>query len=69
MAAAVLGRADHSARGGRDLYRPQPRLTRDYSAGSAEASERALETAGIDPMTRGEALQLDDFVRIAEALA
>ena len=37
-------------------------------AGSAEASERALEKAGIDPMTRGEALELADFVRIAEAL-
>ena len=38
-------------------------------AGSAEESVRALETAGIDPMTRGEQLRLPDFVRIAESLA
>ena len=38
-------------------------------AGSAEAAEQALARAGIDPMTRGEALRIDDFVRIAEALA
>jgi 16S rRNA (adenine1518-N6/adenine1519-N6)-dimethyltransferase len=38
-------------------------------AGSAEASERALDTAGIGPMRRGEELRLPDFVRIAEALA
>jgi 16S rRNA (adenine1518-N6/adenine1519-N6)-dimethyltransferase len=38
-------------------------------AGSAEAAERALRTAGIDPMTRGEQLRLPDFVRIAEALS
>ena len=37
-------------------------------AGSAEASEHALRTAGIDPMRRGEELLLLDFVRIAEAL-
>ena len=37
-------------------------------AGSAEASTRALEVAGVDPMTRGEQLWLADFVRIAEAL-
>ncbi len=37
-------------------------------AGSAEASERALVSAGVDPMTRGEQLRLADFVRIAEAL-
>jgi 16S rRNA (adenine1518-N6/adenine1519-N6)-dimethyltransferase len=37
-------------------------------AGSAEAAERALGEAGIDPMTRGEALRIDDFVRIAECL-
>jgi 16S rRNA (adenine1518-N6/adenine1519-N6)-dimethyltransferase len=34
-------------------------------AGSAEAAEQALARAGIDPMTRGEALRIDDFVRIA----
>ena len=38
-------------------------------AGSAEPSEAALARAGIDPMTRGEELRLDDFVRIAEASA
>jgi 16S rRNA (adenine1518-N6/adenine1519-N6)-dimethyltransferase len=38
-------------------------------AGSAEESIRALEAAGIDPMTRGEQLNLPDFVRIAESLA
>ncbi|HYI55549.1 MAG TPA: 16S rRNA (adenine(1518)-N(6)/adenine(1519)-N(6))-dimethyltransferase RsmA [Microlunatus sp.] len=38
-------------------------------AGSAEESVRALEAAGIDPMTRGEQLQLPDFVRITESLA
>jgi 16S rRNA (adenine1518-N6/adenine1519-N6)-dimethyltransferase len=38
-------------------------------AGSAEESIRALEAAGIDPMTRGEQLRLPDFVRITESLA
>ena len=38
-------------------------------AGSAEASERVLRAAGIDPMTRGEQLRLPDFVRLTEALA
>jgi len=37
-------------------------------AGSADAAEAALAKAGIDPMTRGEQLRIDDFVRIAEAL-
>lgn len=37
-------------------------------AGSAEAAESALERAGIDPMTRGEQLRIDDFVRLAESL-
>lgn len=37
-------------------------------AGTAEAAEAALAQAGIDPMTRGEQLRIDDFVRIAEAL-
>lgn len=37
-------------------------------AGSAEQAEAALEAAGIDPMTRGEQLRIDDFVRIAECL-
>ncbi len=38
-------------------------------AGSAERSESALARAGIDSMRRGEELLLEDFVRIAEALA
>jgi 16S rRNA (adenine1518-N6/adenine1519-N6)-dimethyltransferase len=37
-------------------------------AGSAEAAEKALGAAGIDPMMRGEALRIDDFVRITECL-
>jgi len=37
-------------------------------AGSADAAEAALAQAGIDPMTRGEQLRIDDFVRIAECL-
>ena len=37
-------------------------------AGSAEAAEATLAAAGIDPMTRGEELRIDDFVRIAEHL-
>lgn len=37
-------------------------------AGSADAAEGALRAAGIDPMTRGEQLTIDDFARIAEAV-
>ncbi|WP_205471642.1 16S rRNA (adenine(1518)-N(6)/adenine(1519)-N(6))-dimethyltransferase RsmA [Nocardioides sp. SYSU D00038] len=37
-------------------------------AGSAEAAEAALRTAGVDPMARGEALTLDQFVRVTEEL-
>jgi len=37
-------------------------------AGSTEAAEAALVACGLDPLTRGEALHLDDFVRIAERL-
>ncbi len=37
-------------------------------AGSADLAEAALGRAGIDPMTRGEQLVLDDFVRLTEAL-
>ncbi|MCW2868372.1 MAG: rsmA [Marmoricola sp.] len=37
-------------------------------AGSAELAEQALARAGIDPMTRGEQLELADFVRLTEAL-
>lgn len=38
-------------------------------AGSGEAATAALEAAGIEPMARGEQLDVDDFVRVAEALA
>ena len=38
-------------------------------AGSSEAAEAALGRAGIEPLTRGEALALGDFVRIAEELS
>lgn len=38
-------------------------------AGSAEAAERALVAAGVDPLARGESLTIDQFVRIAEELA
>lgn len=34
-------------------------------AGSAATAEAALRAAGIDPSTRGEQLNIDDFVRIA----
>ena len=37
-------------------------------AGSSEAATAALAAAGIDPLTRGEALSLDDFVRLTEEL-
>jgi 16S rRNA (adenine1518-N6/adenine1519-N6)-dimethyltransferase len=37
-------------------------------AGSAEAAERVLLAAGVDPMARGEVLDIHAFVRIAEAL-
>ena len=37
-------------------------------AGSAEKSERALRAAGVDPVARGEVLDIGAFVRIAEAL-
>lgn len=37
-------------------------------AGSAAAAEVALRAAGIEPLTRGEQLGIEDFVRIAEAL-
>jgi 16S rRNA (adenine1518-N6/adenine1519-N6)-dimethyltransferase len=35
-------------------------------AGSADAAERALRAAGVDPRARGEALTIDDFARVAE---
>jgi 16S rRNA (adenine1518-N6/adenine1519-N6)-dimethyltransferase len=37
-------------------------------AGSAEAAERALVAAGVEPVARGEVLDIGAFVRIAEAL-
>jgi 16S rRNA (adenine1518-N6/adenine1519-N6)-dimethyltransferase len=37
-------------------------------AGSADAAERALLSAGVDPVARGEVLDIGAFVRIAEAL-
>lgn len=37
-------------------------------AGSADTAEAALRAAGIEPLTRGEQLGIDDFARIAEAL-
>ena len=37
-------------------------------AGSADAAERALRGAGIDPLARGESLTIHDFVRITEEL-
>ncbi|WP_062071521.1 16S rRNA (adenine(1518)-N(6)/adenine(1519)-N(6))-dimethyltransferase RsmA [Demequina sediminicola] len=37
-------------------------------AGSSSASEAALESVGIAPLTRGEQLDIHDFTRIAEAL-
>ncbi len=36
-------------------------------AGSAEAAEQALRTAGIDPRTRGEQLGIDRYVALADA--
>lgn len=38
-------------------------------AGSPAAAEQALRACGIDPLTRGEQLDIADFARIAEALA
>ena len=38
-------------------------------AGSAEAASAALERAGVDPLARGETLDVAQFVRIAEELA
>jgi 16S rRNA (adenine1518-N6/adenine1519-N6)-dimethyltransferase len=38
-------------------------------AGSSAAASEAIEAAGIDPTLRGEALDVADFARIAEALS
>ena len=35
--------------------------------GSSTAATEVLERAGVDPTLRGEALALDDFIRIAQA--
>ena len=37
-------------------------------AGSGAAAEQALRAAGIEPLTRGEQLSIEDFARVAEAL-
>jgi 16S rRNA (adenine1518-N6/adenine1519-N6)-dimethyltransferase len=44
------------------------RSTLKQLAGSAEAAEAALAHAGVDPMARGEALDVAEFARIAEGL-
>lgn len=38
-------------------------------AGSPARAEAALRAAGIDPLTRGERLGVEDFARVAEALS
>jgi 16S rRNA (adenine1518-N6/adenine1519-N6)-dimethyltransferase len=38
-------------------------------AGSADRAERALREAGVDPSARGERLTVEDFARVADALA
>src|SRR3954451_16053698 len=38
-------------------------------AGSTEAAEAALASVGIEPLARGEAVDVEQFARIAEALA
>jgi 16S rRNA (adenine1518-N6/adenine1519-N6)-dimethyltransferase len=38
-------------------------------AGSSEAAQAALGEAGIDPLTRGESLTVEEFARLAEALS
>ena len=54
--------------------RPSPSAARRCAArcaelaGSAEAAEAALAAAGVDPMARGEVLDVGDFARIAEGL-
>jgi 16S rRNA (adenine1518-N6/adenine1519-N6)-dimethyltransferase len=44
------------------------RATLKQLAGSAEAAEVALAHAGVDPRSRGEALSVEQFARIAEGL-
>jgi 16S rRNA (adenine1518-N6/adenine1519-N6)-dimethyltransferase len=38
-------------------------------AGSSEAASAALAAAGVDPLARGESLTVEQFARIAEAIA
>ena len=44
------------------------RATLKQLAGSAEAAAAALTHAGVDPMSRGEALSVEQFARVAEGL-
>ena len=44
------------------------RSTLKQMAGSPEAAEAALAYAGVDPMSRGEAIDVEQFARIAEGL-
>jgi 16S rRNA (adenine1518-N6/adenine1519-N6)-dimethyltransferase len=44
------------------------RATLKQLAGSAEAAEAALTHAGVNPMSRGEALSVEQFARVAEGL-
>jgi 16S rRNA (adenine1518-N6/adenine1519-N6)-dimethyltransferase len=44
------------------------RSTLKQLAGSVAAAEAALAHAGVDPMSRGEALGVEQFARIAEGL-
>jgi 16S rRNA (adenine1518-N6/adenine1519-N6)-dimethyltransferase len=45
------------------------RSTLKQLAGSAEAAEAALAHAGVDPMARGESLDVHAFARVTEGLA
>jgi 16S rRNA (adenine1518-N6/adenine1519-N6)-dimethyltransferase len=45
------------------------RSTLKQLAGSAQAAEAALAHAGVDPMSRGEAIGVEQFALIAEGLA
>jgi len=44
------------------------RATLKQLAGSTEAAAAALTHAGVDPMSRGEALSVEQFARVAEGL-
>ena len=46
---------------------PQLRAALTRWAGSAPEAERLVRTAGVDPAARGEALDIGDFARIAQA--